>query len=154
MWGDAETESCRVCGVLFLSVAWEGWGFLIPLPSLQDASPPGFLLLGSWPGSHTPHSLLISADLKPSSTSPLLWPRAISFLSCEIQLGSSASFYRATPNAHPSGQGVSAPKPTSRPSAQPPVTSPTQAVLGQCTWLCSPQDLELLLEGREAEVLS
>ena len=67
-----------------------------PSALLQDRIPTPIFLptFDSWPGSHTLSSLLISRNLKPSPHHPYFQPEQFLFLSCEIQLGSSASFYR------------------------------------------------------------
>lgn len=111
-----------------------------PSALLQDRIPtPSFLpTFDSWPGSHTPSSLLISRNLKPSPHHPYFRPEQFLF----FVLWNSARFkclllQRATPNAHPSGQGVSALRPQAPLLA--PVSAPPQDCssggLG-CTQLC------------------
>lgn len=131
MWGWCWDKLQRVCGVLFLSVVWEGWGVWSLCP------PPGphrhpELSAHLWQLAWFSYSL-ISPDFsepKAFSTSPLLSTWAIPCLSYKIQLGSSASFYREphlTPIPVVRVSLLCALKPLCRPLAQPHLRT---AVLG------------------------
>lgn len=151
MWGWCWDKLAEVAG-LVSECGMRGLRVLIPLPSSRTASPPPELPAHLWQLAWFSYSLifLISRNLKPSPHHPYFHLSNSFFCPVKFRLGSSASLLqRATPNAHPSGQGASALRPSS-PLAGP-CLSPTS---GLQFWgprvhtALSPQDLELLLEGR------